>query len=42
MHAGVDFSVLGPVRLHKEGGEAGAGQPRHSDIPAANSAGTPG
>ncbi|WP_431964260.1 BTAD domain-containing putative transcriptional regulator [Actinacidiphila sp. bgisy160] len=32
MHAGVEFSVLGPVRLHKEGVEAGAGQPRQCAV----------
>lgn len=28
MYAGVQFSVLGPVRLHRQRVEAGAGQPR--------------
>src|SRR4051794_19501840 len=32
MHAGVEFSVLGPVRLHKQGVEAGAGQPRQCAV----------
>ncbi|MFG2306426.1 BTAD domain-containing putative transcriptional regulator [Actinacidiphila glaucinigra] len=32
MHAGVEFSVLGPVRLYKEGVEAGAGQPRQCAV----------
>ncbi|MFB7286741.1 AfsR/SARP family transcriptional regulator [Actinacidiphila glaucinigra] len=32
MHKGVEFSVLGPVRLHKEGVEAGAGQPRQCAV----------
>ncbi|MEU1622053.1 BTAD domain-containing putative transcriptional regulator [Streptomyces sp. NPDC005722] len=32
MHAGVEFSVLGPVRLHKEGVEAAAGQPRQCAV----------
>jgi len=32
MHVGVQFSVLGPVRLHKQGVEAGAGQPRQCAV----------
>ncbi|MFS4093928.1 BTAD domain-containing putative transcriptional regulator [Streptomyces sp. AF1A] len=32
MHAGVQFSVLGPVRLHRQGSEAGAGQPRQCAV----------
>ncbi|MGQ4421725.1 BTAD domain-containing putative transcriptional regulator [Streptomyces violaceoruber] len=32
MHAGVQFSVLGPVRLHRAGVEAGAGQPRQCAV----------
>ncbi|MDX3354365.1 BTAD domain-containing putative transcriptional regulator [Streptomyces sp. ME01-24h] len=32
MHAGVEFSVLGPVRLHKKGVETGAGQPRQCAV----------
>jgi DNA-binding winged helix-turn-helix (wHTH) protein len=32
MHAGVEFSVLGPVRLHKQGVEAGASQPRQCAV----------
>ncbi|MET8809593.1 winged helix-turn-helix domain-containing protein [Streptomyces sp. NPDC004546] len=34
MHVGVQFSVLGPVRLHKQGVEAGAGQPRQCAVHA--------
>ncbi|MEW2424678.1 AfsR/SARP family transcriptional regulator [Streptomyces nigra] len=29
---GVQFSVLGPVRLHRQGGEGGAGQPRQCAV----------
>ncbi len=32
MHAGVQFSVLGPVRLHKQGVEEAAGQPRQCAV----------
>jgi DNA-binding SARP family transcriptional activator len=32
MHAGVQFSVLGPVRLHRQGSETGAGQPRQCAV----------
>ncbi|EPD63539.1 hypothetical protein HMPREF1211_02666 [Streptomyces sp. HGB0020] len=32
MYAGVQFSVLGPVRLHRQGVEAGAGQPRQCAV----------
>ncbi|MGW0086703.1 BTAD domain-containing putative transcriptional regulator [Streptomyces sp. NPDC003393] len=32
MHAGVQFSVLGPVRLHKQGVEESAGQPRQCAV----------
>lgn len=32
MYAGVRFSVLGPVRLHRQGVEAGAGQPRQCAV----------
>lgn len=32
MHVGVQFSVLGPVRLHRQGGEAEAGQPRQCAV----------
>ncbi|MFW6690670.1 BTAD domain-containing putative transcriptional regulator [Streptomyces sp. MAR4 CNX-425] len=32
MHPGVQFSVLGPVRLHRQGVEAGAGQPRQCAV----------
>src|SRR4051794_18922872 len=32
MYVGVQFSVLGPVRLHRRGVEAGAGQPRQCAV----------
>jgi DNA-binding SARP family transcriptional activator len=32
MYASVQFSVLGPVRLHKQGVETGAGQPRQCAV----------
>src|SRR5512147_1413210 len=32
MHAGVRFSLLGPVRLHRHGVETGAGQPRQCAV----------
>ncbi|MFJ8613536.1 BTAD domain-containing putative transcriptional regulator [Streptomyces sp. NPDC093675] len=32
MHADVQFSVLGPVRLYRQGAEAGAGQPRQCAV----------
>ncbi|MCI3246585.1 AfsR/SARP family transcriptional regulator, partial [Streptomyces spinosisporus] len=32
MDVGVQFSVLGPVRLHRQGVEAGAGQPRQCAV----------
>ncbi|MCZ4602359.1 BTAD domain-containing putative transcriptional regulator [Streptomyces sp. Lzd4kr] len=32
MHAGVQFSVLGPVRLHRQGIVAAAGQPRQCAV----------
>lgn len=32
MYAGNQFSVLGPVRLHRQGVEAGAGQPRQCAV----------
>ncbi|MFE2642714.1 BTAD domain-containing putative transcriptional regulator [Streptomyces nigra] len=34
VHAGVQFSVLGPVRLHRQGKEAAAGNPRRCAVPA--------
>ncbi|MFF1301074.1 winged helix-turn-helix domain-containing protein [Streptomyces sp. NPDC058296] len=32
MYAGAQFSVLDPVRLHRQGGEAGTGQPRQCAV----------
>ncbi|MBG7701328.1 winged helix-turn-helix domain-containing protein, partial [Streptomyces sp. MC1] len=32
MHSGIQFSVLGPVRLHKQGVEEAAGQPRQCAV----------
>lgn len=32
MYAGAQFSVLGPVRLHRQVGEAGTGQPRQCAV----------